>query len=511
MATPFDKRIVIVGGGTAGWMTAAAFSRLLPSGCSVTLVESEQIGTVGVGEATIPHIRYFNQLLGIDEREFIEATQATYKLAIEFVGWGDASSRYMHPFSAFGSDLGGIDFHHHWLAARKALPDRNLDAFSLAAQLAQADRFAPPPPDPDLGYGYAFHLDASRYAMFLRRYAEKRHVTRREGKVSQVDQTPEDGRIEAVVLESGQRVEGDLFIDCSGFRSLLLGQTLGVPFESWKHWLPCDRAVAMASDPLSVLPSYTRSTATATGWQWRIPLQHRTGNGQVYASDCLSDDEACDQLRHSLNSEPLSDPNLIRFEAGCRAHSWEKNCLAIGLSSGFLEPLESTSIYLIQMAIVKCLEFFPAGDDQTMSRDAFNRWMGLEYRRVRDFLILHYHLNRRTDSAFWRHCASMDIPESLKQKIELFQESATIEHYEQGLFAQPSWLAVYLGQGELPTGVDPRALAAPQASVVQTLEAMATRLHQLAQGAPSHREIIRRGGLTREPAAAMSLYGERHG
>lgn len=511
MVTPLEKRIVIVGGGTAGWMTAAAFARLLPSGCSITLVESEQIGTVGVGEATIPHIRYFNQLLGIEERQFIEATQATYKLAIEFVGWGDASSRYFHPFSAFGPDMGGVDFHHHWLSAREALPNLSLDSFSLAAQLARGDRFAPPPSGSDFGYGYAFHLDASRYAMFLRRYAEARHVTRREGKVSRVIQATDDGRIDAVVLESGERVEGDLFIDCSGFRSLLLGQTLDVPFESWKQWLPCDRAVALASEPLDTMPSYTRSTATGTGWQWRIPLQHRTGNGQVYASDYLSDDEACEQLRQSLNSEPLSEPNLIRFEAGCRTRSWEKNCVAIGLSSGFLEPLESTSIYLIQMAIIKCVEFFPAGNDHRLSREAFNRWMGLEYRRVRDFLILHYHLNRRTDSAFWQSCASMDIPDSLTRKIDLFRESATVEHYEQGLFAQPSWLAVYLGQGLSPQGWDPRVMSADQTPMVRTLEAMADRLRDLSQGAPEHREVILRGGLTREPPAAMNLYGERHG
>ncbi|WP_052480859.1 tryptophan halogenase family protein [Gilvimarinus agarilyticus] len=504
------QRIVIVGGGTAGWMTAAAFARLLPAGMSITLVESDNISTVGVGEATIPHIRYFNQLLGIAEREFIQATQATYKLAIEFVGWGDESSRYMHPFSAFGHDLGGIDFHHHWLCARAALPHLRLDSFSLAAQLAHNGRFAPPPPYADLGYGYAFHVDATRYAILLRRYAEKRRVVRCEGTVDYAEQSA-DGRLSAVVLESGARIEGDFFVDCSGFRSLLLGQAMKVPFTSWKHWLPCDRAIAMASEPLKTIPSFTRSTATGSGWQWRIPLQERTGNGQVYASDYLTDDEAFEQLYQALNSEPVSEPNLLRFEAGCRAQSWKKNCVAVGLSSGFLEPLESTSIYLIQMAIIKCVEYFPINGEHSLSESAFNQWMSTEYHRVRDFLILHYHLNRRTDSRFWQDCAAMSIPDSLQQKIELFRESACIEQYERGLFAQPSWLAVYLGQGLLPTGFDSRALQSPQAATAAKLDSMASHLQQLAQRAPMHGDVIRRGGLSQEGPAVMSLYGERRG
>ncbi|MCP8899635.1 tryptophan halogenase family protein [Gilvimarinus xylanilyticus] len=506
MASPLAKKIVIVGGGTAGWMSAAAFARLLPSECKVTLVESQQIGTVGVGEATIPHIRYFNQLLGIPERDFMRETQATYKLAIEFTGWGNASSRYMHPFSAFGADLGGVDFHHHFLTARAIGSNAALDDFSLAAQLARGNRFAPPPDEPGLGYGYAYHLDATAYASFLRRYAEARRVVRREGKVERVTTAPNDGRIAALVLESGEVIEGDLFIDCSGFRSLLLGKTLGVSFESWRQWLPCDRAVAQASEPLTPLPSYTRSRATASGWQWRIPLQHRTGNGQVYSSECISDDEACAQLQRALNSAPLSDPNFIQFEAGYRTHSWEKNCVAIGLSSGFLEPLESTSIYLIQMAIVKLVEFFPDADEH-ISREAFNRWMGMEYRRVRDFLVLHYHLNRRQDSDFWRYCADMNIPASLQEKIELFRESAVVQHYDQGLFAQPSWLAVYFGQGLVPLGWDSRAASVSADKVARTLHGLASQLQTMAERAPAHAEVLARGGLKREPPAAMNLYG----
>lgn len=507
MAIPPNSRVVIVGGGTAGWMCASALARLLPNSCPVTLVESEQIGTVGVGEATIPHIRYFNQLLGIRERDFLKETGATYKLAIEFVGWGSEHSRYMHPFSSLGPEMGGVDFHHHWLAHQSQLPA--LDCFSLAAQLARSHRMAAPPARSEFGYGYAYHLDATRYAAFLRRYAEARGVTRREGKVERVITSERDGRIESVQLQSGESISGDLFIDCSGFRSLLLGQTLGVPFDSWKRWLPCDRAVAMASEPLDDPPTFTRATATATGWRWRIPLQHRTGNGQIYASDRLSDDDACRQLGQALNSDPMSDPNIIRFEAGCRSRSWEKNCVAVGLSSGFLEPLESTSIYLIQMAIVKLAEYFPADDDMALNRDAFNRWMGLEYERVRDFLILHYHLNRRADSEFWRDCAAMAVPDSLRDKMALFRESATVAFYTQGLFAQPSWAAVYLGQGMVPEAVDPRVQR--DAETTARLNALASQLRRAAERAPRHRDVLREGGLAHEAPAAMTLYGGAHG
>jgi tryptophan halogenase len=505
------QRIVIVGGGTAGWMSAAALARLLPSRVSLQLIESEQIGTVGVGEATIPHIRYFNALLGIDEREFIRATQATYKLAIEFVGWGRETSRYLHPFSAFGGDIDGIDFHHYWLRTRDEWPELNLDAFSLAAQAARLGRFAPPPEHSEFGYGYAFHLDASRYAGYLRAYAEQRGVTRTEGRIQSVIPRESDGGVAALTLESGERIEGDLFIDCSGFRSLLLGQTLGVPFNSWKHWLPCDRAVAIASGALSEPPSFTRSTATTTGWQWRIPLQERTGNGQVYDSRSISDDEACAQLIGSLNGAPQSDPNLIRFEAGARARSWDKNVIAIGLSSGFLEPLESTSIYLIQMAIFKLVEFFPNSESGAVGREAFNRWMSLEYERVRDFIILHYHLNQREDSEFWQDCAHMSVPEGLQRKIALFKESATIEFYDQGLFAPPSWLAVYLGQGLNPEAIDPRVAQQPVASLKGPLEQLANHLNRTAQALPLHREVLARGGVAPSAAAPMSLYGGRYG
>ncbi|WP_341937943.1 tryptophan halogenase family protein [Marinimicrobium sp. C2-29] len=510
MTTSAIERVVIVGGGTAGWMAAAALSRLLPRHCSVTLVESEQIGTVGVGEATIPHIRQFNELLGIDEADFMEATQATYKLAIEFIGWGSADSAYFHPFSPFGADLDGIDFHHYWLKARPHLKKRSLDSFSVASHAAAANRFAPPHARLDIGYGYAFHLDAGRYARFLRQYAEARGVKRIEGKVRTVHRDRDEGAIESLELESGQVIPGQLFIDCSGFRSLLLGQTLGVPFRNWRHWLPCDRAVAMASPALDPVPSYTRVRATATGWQWRIPLQHRTGNGQVYSSDHLSDDEACQQLRDSIG-EAITEPNFIRFEPGCRERSWEKNCVAIGLSSGFLEPLESTSIYLIQMAILKLIEYFPAADCAGAGREAFNRWMSMEYHRVRDFLILHYHLNRRDDSSFWKECRLMGVPDELERKMALFREAGAVEHYEYGLFAQPSWLAVYLGQGLEPETLDPRVEALPGEAVARKLNALAEHCRQQALALPDHGEALRTRPWTGSSPATLSLYGGRYG
>ncbi|WP_111641530.1 tryptophan halogenase family protein [Marinimicrobium alkaliphilum] len=504
------ERLVILGGGTAGWMTAAALSRLLPPDIKIRLVESEQIGTVGVGEATIPHLRQFNTLLGIDENAFVQATGATYKLAIEFNGWGDAGSRYLHPFSGFGDDLNGIDFHHYFLRARKHRPDLTLDDFSLASWAARSGRFGPPRPEFPTGYGYAFHLDAGRYARFLRDYAEARGVERIEGRVAQVEQDPDSGHIRRLHLESGQAVEGQLFVDCSGFRALLIGDTLGVGYQSWRHWLPCNRAVALGSPAMAEPPPYTRVTASGAGWIWRIPLQHRTGNGHVYSSDHLSDEQACEQLRIAIGKPAITEPNFIRFEPGYRARSWDKNCVAVGLSSGFLEPLESTSIYLIQMAILKLVTYFPNARCEGPGQDAFNRWMALEYGRVRDFLILHYHANRRPE-AFWQQCREMTIPDELARKLALFKEAAAVEHYEHGLFGLPSWLAVYLGQGVTPDGCDPRVAGHPPHKVAAHLQGMADTLKRCAESLPPHAEAVVRG-VTGSPAPAeLSLYGGRYG
>jgi len=511
MSSSTLENIVIVGGGTAGWMTAAALSRLLPQRCRIRLVESEAIGTVGVGEATIPHIRYFNSLLGIDEAEFMRATGATYKLAIRFVGWGSEQGDYFHPFSAFGSDLNGLDFHHYWLKVRSQLPELSLDDFSAASLAAATGRFAQPPADAEHGFGYAFHLDASRYARYLRDFAEQRGVQRIEGKVESVECDPDSGHIRKLAVDSGQLLEGQLFVDCSGFRGLLIEKALGVGYQSWRHWLPCDRAVAMASPGMAQPPSYTKVTATQAGWIWQIPLQHRTGNGHVYASDYLSDDEACARLLQQIDGQAESEPNFIRFEPGYRHRSWEKNCVAIGLSGGFLEPLESTSIYLIQMAILKLVEFFPDAGCTGLGRDAYNRWMALEYERVRDFLVLHYHLNQRQDSPFWRDRQSQEIPPELGRKMALFRQSAAVEFYEHGLFAQPSWLAVYLGQGLSPDRLDPRVESLKTERVAKCLRKYAEECRVLAQSMPEHAEALAQNDTGPRAAANLSLYGGRYG
>lgn len=513
MSSQRIQRVVIVGGGTAGWMTAAALARFLPPAlCKIVLVESEQIGTVGVGEATIPHIRHFNQLLGIDENEFIRATHATYKLGIQFTGWGTPESSYIHPFGLFGHDIRGIDFHHYWLHLRSLGDETPLDNFSIAAVAATAEKFAYPETNPDsprADFGYAFHLDASLYAKLLRDYSAEKGVTRIEGKIEQVNLSAQTGFIESLTLESGEKIDGQLFIDCSGFRGLLIEGALKTGYEDWRQWLPCDRAVAMPSErTISPVP-YTRSIAQRVGWQWRIPLQHRTGNGQVYSSEYLSDDEALHLLHTQLNGE-TGKPNFLRFVTGRRKKSWNKNCVAIGLASGFLEPLESTSIYLIQVAILKLLEHFPDANFAEIDRAEFNRHIDLEYRRVRDFLILHYKANGRFGDPFWDACRAMAIPEELERKINLFKESAHIEHYQQGLFMTPSWLAVYIGQGIVPEGYDARVMRHTKETMAGYLKDISESIQTDVNSMADHTTAIEKAlkaVATRYPEASMSLYG----
>lgn len=504
-------RIIIVGGGTAGWMTAAALSRFLPADrYCIRLIESEQIGTVGVGEATIPHIRQFNALLGIDENDFIRTTRATYKLGIQFTGWGTETSRYMHPFSTVGCGINGLDFHHFWLKAREAGDVADLDEFTPATVAAHAGRFDYPGENVDIPYGYAFHLDAGRYARSLRDYAEARSVVRIEGKVSEVKLDPDSGYIESLRMEDGQTLAADLFIDCSGFRALLMGEALGVGYDDWSHWLPCDRAVALPTERQVMPVSFTRAAAQSIGWQWRIPLQHRTGNGQVYANAYMTDEQALSALLENLEGEPLAEPNFLRFTAGRRQKSWEKNCIAIGLSSGFLEPLESTSIYLIQVAIMKLLESFPDRSFAACDVREFNHEMAVEYLRVRDFLILHYKLNQRTDSDFWQDCRAMSIPDELARKITLFQQTGRLEHYEQGLFIAPSWMTVYLGQGLIPERYDTRVTAYSGAQIQAYLERMRRGIAHDVKTMPSHSEAIQRALTSRPsryPVPGFSFYG----
>ncbi|MBB4085899.1 tryptophan halogenase [Sphingomonas carotinifaciens] len=490
------RSILIVGGGTAGWMTAAALAHALPRGCTITLVESDAIGTVGVGEATIPPIRLFNDTLGIDEGEFLKATKGSYKLGIEFVGWGQEGHRYFHPFGTFGKPFDLLAVHQHWLRARRAGSTIPLDALSMAWGAAARNRFAPPLADPrSVGstFDYAYHFDAGLYAAFLRRFAEARRVVRVEGEVGDVALDGESGQVAHVTLTDGRRLAADLFVDCSGFRGLLIAGALGVGFEDWTHWLPCDRAVAVPSANTGPLTPYTRSTARAAGWQWRIPLQHRTGNGYVYASRHLSDDEAAATLLANLDGEALGDPRPLRFTTGRRTAFWRRNVVAIGLASGFMEPLESTSIHLIQAGIAKLLAYFPTRAFEPAGIAEYNRVAVTESERIRDFLILHYVLTERGDTDFWRACAAMDIPDTLKLKIDHFRAHGRLVAREMDLFGPASWLAVHIGQGNWPAALDPLiAYAGEPAESVRFVERLAEAIARGAETMPEHAAFIAR-------------------
>jgi tryptophan 7-halogenase len=462
--TAHDRRIrsiIIVGGGSAGWMTAAALSNNLREGCEITLIESEDIGTVGVGEATIPPIRLFNQTLGIDEKDFMQATQGSFKLGIEFVDWAKRGHRYFHPFGPHGRPFDVIPPHQYWLRARADGDTSSLDDHSMAWNIAKEGRFGPPSPDQRSvmsTFGYAYHFDAGLYAQYLRRYSEDRGVTRIEGKIGGVTQHPESGHVASVTLDDGRTFEADFFVDCSGFRGLLIEGALKAGYDDWSHWLPCDSAVAApcASVPGGLTP-YTRSTAREAGWQWRIPLQHRTGNGYVYCSNFISHDDAAKTLMANLDGTALGDPRPLRFQTGRRKTYWTKNVVAIGLSSGFLEPLESTSIHLIQAGISKLLALFPDRDFDQQVIDEFNRIAITEVERIRDFIILHYKLTTRDDAELWRYCAAMDIPDTLQLKIDHFRKYGRLVAREMDLFAPESWLSVHIGQLNFPEATDPLA------------------------------------------------------
>jgi tryptophan halogenase len=459
----------------------------------VTLVESEEIGIVGVGEATLPQMKNFNDLLGLNEAEMMRSTQATFKLGIEFVDWGYLGSSYVHPFGVHGPPASGLAFHQRWHRALSAGCDWNIEEFSFAIAAARANRFDFPAAGKTINstYAYAYHFDASLYAAYLRRIAEGRGVTRVEGKVRDVEQDAR-GDIRALLLESGGRVEGDFFVDCSGFRSLLLGQKLGVEWDDWSQWLPCDRALPVPTERCGDLTPYTRVTAMKAGWRWRIPLQHRTGNGYVFSSRFVDEERAREELLGRLDEPLLAEPRLLKFQAGRRVSSWERNCVALGLSSGFLEPLESTSIYLIQIAIMHLLPLFPSGRSDPRLIREFNRRMDLEYDRIRDFLILHYHLNSREDGELWRYCRAMDVPESLTEKIEIFRHCGYIEDYREGLFNAQSWVSVLLGQGVKPEHHHPRANAAPLDRLVAELDKLRTEIADRVDEMPKHATLLAR-------------------
>jgi tryptophan halogenase len=493
------RKVVIVGGGTAGWMAAAALSRLTATGVAITLVESDEIGTIGVGEATIPSLHDFNRMLGIDEDEFVRATGATFKLGIEFVDWGRRGDRYLHPFGTYGRDVQGLKFHQLWLRQARldgAMGDvGRLDEYCLSAVAARAGRFTRPSADPAAvlaSLGYAFHFDAGLYARFLRNMSEEAGVTRIEGKVVAVDRDAVNGHIAAVTLADGRRIDGELFVDCSGFRSLLLGEALGVRFTSWQHWLPCDSALAVPSASGGALLPYTRATAGRAGWRWRIPLQHRTGNGHVYASAFCSDAAAEDDLLQGLDGAALADVRKLRFVAGVRERLWEGNCVAIGLAGGFLEPLESTSIHLIQSGIARLLSLFPDASFAGPERDEYNRLLGLEYQQVRDFIILHYHATTRNDSAFWDHCRTMQIPASLASKIDLWRSKARVIRDQGGLFTEDSWIAVLAGQEAPPASYDPLVDTLSIEETARFMRHMRDLIGKTAAAMPRHEDFIAR-------------------
>ncbi len=452
------RSIIIVGGGTAGWMTAASLSNALQSNCAITLVESDEIGTVGVGEATIPPIQTFNQSLGIDENDFVRATQGSFKLGIEFVDWGKLDHRYFHPFGSYGRDFDYVALHQYWLGAHARGAAPPLEDLCMAWAAAKRGKFARPPADPRnvlSTLGYAYHFDAGLYAKFLRGYAQKHGVTRIEGKIADVGLHSSNGHVSHVALEDGRSLAADLFIDCSGFRGLLIEGALETGYQDWTHWLPCDRAMAVPCEKAGDFTPYTRSTAREAGWQWRIPLQHRTGNGYVYCSQHISDDEAAVKLLANLDGKPLADPKPLRFTTGRRNLFWNRNVIAIGLSGGFMEPLESTSIHLIQAGISKLLALFPDRDFDPMVIDEYNRIAINEFERIRDFIILHYKLTDRTDTALWRYCGAMDVPDTVTWKIEHFRRHGRLLARDSDLFGPASWLAVHIGQGNMPQGTDP--------------------------------------------------------
>lgn len=494
MESALIRKVVIVGGGTAGWMAAAMMSKVLQGRVDITLVESDDIGTVGVGEATIPPIRLFNRILGLDEDEFVRETQGSFKLGIEFVDWGGLGRRYIHGFGEFGQQLWTTEFYQYWLKMHLAGKAPDLEQYSITRRACRANRFMRPPADlpnsPLAQIAYAFHFDAGLYARYLRRHAEGRGVRRLEGHIDEVLLDPASGFVQALRLRDGSRVEGELFVDCSGFRGLLIEQALGTGYEDWTHWLPCDRAIAVPCARVDPLTPYTRSTAHGAGWQWRIPLQHRTGNGHVYSSQHMSADEATAILLKHLDGEPLAEPRTIPFRTGMRRKHWNRNVVAIGLAAGFLEPLESTSIHLIQTGINKLLTFFPAADFSRVDVDAFNAQMNFEFTRIRDFIILHYKLTERSDTAFWRRCRDMEVPESLAQRMALFQSHGRIFREAAELFTEVGWLQVMHGQGLRPQGYNPLVDVFPEQDIAEYLQGIDNVIGKCIDVMPAHADFI---------------------
>jgi tryptophan halogenase len=501
------RSIVIVGGGSAGWMTAAALGRFLTDGfTAVTLIESDEIGTVGVGESTIPQIRIFNRMLALDENEFVRKTQATFKLGIEFRDWTRIGHTYLHPFGPYGLDMEGVSFHAYWLKLNSMGEAAALSEYSLQALAALQGKFMRPIDaghSPLSNIAYAFQFDAGLYARHLRNFAEARGVRRVEGKIVDVSLRGENGFIEAIAMENGARIDGDLFIDCSGFRGLLIEQVLHAGYEDWSHWLRCDRALAVPCLSGGDRRPVTRATARPAGWQWRIPLQHRIGNGYVYCSEYISDDEAAATLLANLDGKPLAEPRPIRFKTGRRRKFWDKNCVAIGLSSGFMEPLESQSIHLIQVGISRLLSMFPDRGFNQVEIDRYNRVLTFEFEKIRDFLILHYHKTERDDSPFWKYCRAMAIPDYLDDKIKVFEAHGRVFRENEELFNDTSWFAVLTGQGVKPRAYDPMVDVMSDDELRRRLASIRSSIAKSAELMPMHWDFIAQN-CAAEPIETMA-------
>jgi tryptophan halogenase len=480
------RTVVIAGGGTAGWVAAAALVKQLGKLLKVVLVESEQIGTVGVGEATIPPMRTFHSLLGIDEQEFMRATEAVFKLGISFKNWGQIGDEYFHPFGSTGQSSYLADFQHFWLRGKSKGVNAEFGAYSLEVQAAKANKFATSKTG---SINYAYHLDATRYAQYLRQFSEKLGVRRVEGKIQHVSQHP-GGEIKALHLESGEVVDGDLFIDCTGFAGLLIDKTLKTPFEEWSHWLPCNSAIAVQTESVEPVRPYVTCTAHHAGWQWHIPLQHRVGNGNVFCDKFMSDDQAIQHLLDNVQGKVLTNPRVIKYKTGRRKVFWNKNCVALGLSSGFVEPLESTSIYTFMIGIVRLMKFFPFHGVTQSLVDEYNSQSIAELENIRDFIILHYHVTDREDSEFWRYCKYMDVPDSLSHRLALFRENAFAYQGDGELFRRDSWLHCMLGQGMMPEHYHMMFHTMSDQELVGHLAKIRNTISEVVGKLPSHQEFV---------------------
>ena len=490
------QRIVIVGGGTAGWMAAAALAKTLRGKVQITLIESEEIGTVGVGEASIPMLAQFNALVGIDEDEFLRETGGTFKLGIEFVNWRRTGHRYTHGFGWFGPNLQSVRFENYWVKLHAQGRVGELACYSINHQAAAAGRFMRPTAEtqgtPMADVVHAFHFDALRYARLLRRHAEPRGVERIEGKVVDVALRAGTGHVNHVTLQDGRVFAAELFIDCSGFHAVLIEGALHTGYEDWSHWLPCDRAIAVPSQATAAPLLYTRSTAHAAGWQWRIPLQHRTGNGHVFCSGFTSEDEATAVLLNQLDGEPLAVPRTFKFVTGMRRKAWQGNVVALGLAAGFMEPLESTSIHLIQTAIGRLINFFPGREFSAPGIDEFNRLTRSEYERIRDFIVLHYHQTERDDTPFWRHCRTMDVPDTLRRKMALYRSHGRVFREADELFTEASWHQVMHGQGLTPVSHYPLVDLLDEGELIDHFQSTEALIERCVQAMPSHADYIAR-------------------